>query len=253
MSTAPLFPPPPNGSESFNKLEWLQDVAALIEPEARERFLLRIATFQQVNPRDPLFATLDAMGLLTLAYQKVPDQIAKSMEDARTIEATVASSLEATKQAAAGIQQSVDKAQTVLNQLREEIQRHGEASIAATRQALEDMRAEVSASIASDNVVIAYEEATRRRFTEVIDGTIQPGITKATTLITKLLEEWLNGTVDQLFGKMSSNVNQTLTSVTRDFRVRLYGAWSGLLWAMLGGGLIAGMALFLAGYYLGKH
>jgi hypothetical protein len=52
---------------------------------------------------------------------------------------------------------------------------------------------------------------------------------------------------------MSGAVNATLTSVTRDFRVRLYGAWSGLLWAMVGAGMIGGLILFMAGFYLGKH
>ena len=58
--------------------------------------------------------------------------------------------------------------------------------------------------------------------------------------------------LDQQLTKMSGAVNATLTSVTRDFRVRLYGAWSGLLWAMVGGGVIAALILFMAGFYLGK-
>jgi hypothetical protein len=33
MST-PLFPA--NGKEAFNKIEWLQDVASVLEPEARD-------------------------------------------------------------------------------------------------------------------------------------------------------------------------------------------------------------------------
>jgi hypothetical protein len=78
MSTPSPFPA--NGTEAFNKVEWLQDVTSVLEPEARERFLLRVATFQQVNPRDPLFATLDAMGLLTLAFQKVPSEIPRHAE-----------------------------------------------------------------------------------------------------------------------------------------------------------------------------
>ena len=253
--SSPLFPqsPTPNGGDAFSKVEWLQDVASLIEPEARQRFLLRVATFQQVNPRDPLFATLDAMGLLTLAFQKVPGQIAKSVEEARSIKNNVTASVEASQQTAAEIRQMLAGAQSILEQLRDEIQRQGEATIETTRQALEDMRVEVSASMSSEKVVRTYEEATRQRFAEVIDGTVQPGITKATTLITNRLETWANGVLDQQLGKMSSAVTATLTSITRDFRVRLYGAWSGLLWAMLGGGVIAGLALFMAGYYLGKH
>ena len=242
-----------NGKEAFNKVEWLQDVTSVLEPEARERFLLRVATFQQVNPRDPLFATLDAMGLLTLAFQKVPSEIAKSVDEARAISEHVTTSVEASKEAAADIQKLVEQAHATLKQLKDEIQRQGEITIETTRQALEDLRQEVSANMSSENVVKAYEEATRKRFGEVMDSTVQPAITKSTTLITNRLESWAEGVLDQQLTKMSGAVNRTLTSVTRDFRVRLYGAWSGLLWAMLGGGVIAGLIMFMAGYYLGKQ
>ena len=251
MSTPSLVPA--NGKDTFNKIEWLQDVASVLEPEARERFLLRVATFQQVNPRDPLFATLDAMGLLTLAFQKVPGQIAKSVDEARAISEHVTTSVEASKEAAADIQKLVDEAHATLKQLKDEIQRQGEITIEATRQALEDMRQEISANMSSENLVQAYEEGTRKRFGEVIDGTVQPAITKSTTLITNRLQNWADGVLDQQLTKMSGAVNATLTSVTRDFRVRLYGAWSGLLWAMVGGGVIAGLIMFMAGFYLGKH
>ena len=87
----------------------------------------------------------------------------------------------------------------------------------------------------------------------MINGTVQPAIIKSTTLITDRLESWAEGVLDQQLTKMSGAVNATLKSVTRDFRVRLYGAWSGLLWAMVGGGVIAGLTLFMAGFYLGKH
>jgi len=245
--------PPLNGDDGFNKVEWLQDVAALIEPEARERFLLRLATFQQVNPRDPHFAMLDAMGLLTLAFQRLPTQIAKSVDQAQAISEHVTTSVAASKNAAAEIQQLMEQAHVTLKQLKDEVQRQGEITIETTRQVLEDMRQAVSVSMSSEHVVRAYEEATRQRFREVIDGTVQPAITKSTTLITNRLETWAEGILDQQLAKMSSAVNATLTSVTRDFRVRLYGAWSGLLWAMLGGGVIAGLILFMAGYYLGSH
>jgi hypothetical protein len=251
MSTSSLVPA--NGKEAFDKVEWLQDVTSVLEPEARERFLLRVATFQQVNPRDPLFATLDAMGLLTLAFQKVPGQIAKSVDEARAIREHVTTSVAASKEAAADIQKLVEQAHATLKQLKDEVQRQGEITIETTRQALEDMRQEVLANMSSENVIQAYEEATRKRFGEVIDGTVEPAITKSTTLITNRLQSWAEGMLDQQLTKMSGAVNATLTSVTRDFRVRLYGAWSGLLWAMVGGGVIAGLIMFMAGFYLGKY
>jgi membrane-associated HD superfamily phosphohydrolase len=190
---------------------------------------------------------------LTLAFQKVPGQIAKSVDEARAISEHVTTSVEASKEAAADIQKLVEQAHATLKQLKDEIQRQGEITIETTRQALDDVRQKVSANMSSENVVKAYEEATRKRFGEVIDGTVQPAITKSTTLITNSLQSWAEGVLDQHLTKMSGAVNATLTSVTRDFRVRLYGAWSGLLWAMVGGGVIAGLILFMAGFYLGKH
>jgi len=165
----------------------------------------------------------------------------------------VTTSIEASKEAAADIQKLVEQAHATLKQLKDEIQRQGEMTIDTTRQTLEDMRQEVSANLSSENVVKAYEEATRKRFVEVMDSTVQPAITKSTTLITNRLESWAEGVLDQHLTKMSGAVNRTLMSVTRDFRVRLYGAWSGLLWAMVGGGVIAGLIMFMAGFYLGKH
>lgn len=242
-----------NGDSPFDKAEWLQDVLSLLEPEMRERFLLRLATFQQVNPRDPLFATLDAMGLLTLAFQRVPGQIANSIETSRGIQAHVEASREAVTQAATEIRHLLQEIQVAVESVNERIARQAATAIETTRQTLEDMRNDVSAAISSEVVVKAYETATRERFGQIIDGTVEPAIKKSTTLITNRLESWADGVLDHQLGRMSSAVTATLTSVTRDFRVRLYGAWSGLLWAMLGGGAMAGMALFILGYYLGKH
>src|SRR5262249_10358582 len=99
----------------------------------------------------------------------------------------------------------------------------------------------------------SYREATRKRFVELIDGRVRPEIKNATTLITDRRERGAEGVLDQQLTKMSGALNATLPSVTRDFRVRLYGAWSGLLWAMVGGGVIAGLIMFMTGFYLGKH
>lgn len=242
-----------NSDSPFDKAEWLQDVLSLLEPEARQRFLLRLATFQQVHPRDPLFATLDAMGLLTLAFQRIPIQIANSIEESRGIQAHVEASCKAVAQTATEIRRLLQEIQATVDSANKEVARQSETAIGTTRQTLEDMRNEVSAAISSEAVVNAYETATRERFGQIIDGTIQPAIAKSATILTGRLESWADGVLDQQLGRMSSAVTATLTSVTRDFRVRLYGAWSGLLWAMLGGGAVAGMILFMVGYYLGKQ
>jgi hypothetical protein len=44
-----------------------------------------------------------------------------------------------------------------------------------------------------------------------------------------------------------------LASATADFRLKLGGAWVWLLWACLGGGLIAGGLLLVGGFWLGRN
>jgi hypothetical protein len=41
--------------------------------------------------------------------------------------------------------------------------------------------------------------------------------------------------------------------VTRDFRVKLLGAWSYLLLSVFAGGLLGGFGLLFLGYWFGKH
>jgi hypothetical protein len=78
---------------------------------------------------------------------------------------------------------------------------------------------------------------------------MQQQLEMATAAITRKMDEWITGSVD----RSVQQVGVALTAATRDFRVRLYGAWSGLLWAMMGGGAIAGLGMFFAGYWLGRH
>jgi len=44
-----------------------------------------------------------------------------------------------------------------------------------------------------------------------------------------------------------------LAAVTRDFRGKLLGAWSNLLWSVFAGGIHCGFGLIFLGYWLGRH
>lgn len=49
------------------------------------------------------------------------------------------------------------------------------------------------------------------------------------------------------------NAKDALMAVTRDFRVKLLGAWSYRLWSVFTEGLLCGFGLLFLGYWLGKH
>jgi hypothetical protein len=49
------------------------------------------------------------------------------------------------------------------------------------------------------------------------------------------------------------NAQDTLAAGTQDFRLKLLGARSSLLWSVFAGGLPRGFGLLFLGYWLGKH
>lgn len=213
----------------MEKIEWLQDVLTCLPDEAtRQRFLLRLNSFTNVSPKDPLFGTLDAMGLLTLAFRNLVTSFGSTTAEFRGVQARV--------------RESVDIAERNLKSV-------VSAAGHETQQLLEDVRKELRESISSEAIVKAYDEETRKQFGFVIQGLMQKQLETATGLITAQMEKWVEENVQ----RSVQQVNVALTAATKDFRVRLYGAWSGLLWAMLGGGAIAALGLFFCGYWLGRH
>jgi hypothetical protein len=63
------------------------------------------------------------------------------------------------------------------------------------------------------------------------------------------MEMWVTGKLNDSV-KLAESV---LGAVTRDFRIRLFGAWSSLLWGVFAAGLLAGGALFAGGFWLGRN
>jgi hypothetical protein len=63
------------------------------------------------------------------------------------------------------------------------------------------------------------------------------------------MESWVAGKLNDSI-KLAEGA---LGAVTRDFRVRLFGAWSSLLWSVFAAGLLAGTGLLAGGFWLGRH
>ena len=50
-----------------------------------------------------------------------------------------------------------------------------------------------------------------------------------------------------------AEAQKALSAANNDFKSKLSGAWGRLLWACIGGGLIAGGLLLAGGFWLGRN
>jgi len=118
-----------------------------------------------------------------------------------------------------------------------------------TRQLLEDVQASLHEAIAGDAILKSYTEETRQQFAAVIRTIIESSLTQALATSQKQMDGWLKGALNGAI----RNAQDTLAAVTRDFRGKLLGAWSYLLWSVFAGGLLCGFGLLFLGYWMGKH
>ena len=123
-----------------------------------------------------------------------------------------------------------------------------EAGVTA-RQPLEDVQASLHDSIAGEAILKCYTEETRQQFAAVIRSIIESSLAQALATSQKQMDGWLKGALDGAI----CNAQDALAAVTRDFRVKLLGAWSYLLWSVFAGDLLSGFGLLFLGYWLGKH
>jgi citrate lyase gamma subunit len=118
-----------------------------------------------------------------------------------------------------------------------------------TRQLLEDVQASLHDSIAGEAILKCYTEETRQQFAAVIRTIIESSLAQALATSQKQMDGWIKGALDGAI----RNAQDALAAVTRDFRFKLLGAWSYLLWSVFAGGLLCGFGLLFLGYWLGKH
>ena len=118
-----------------------------------------------------------------------------------------------------------------------------------TRQLLENVQASLHDSIAGEAILKCYREETRQQFVAVIRTIIESSLTQFLATSQKQMDDWLKGALDGAI----HNAQEVLAAVARDFRVKLLGAWSYLLWSVFAGGILCGFGLLFLGYWFGKH
>lgn len=124
-----------------------------------------------------------------------------------------------------------------------------EGATITARQLLEDVQASLHDSIAGEAILKCYTEETRQQFAAVIRTIIELNLSQALATSHKQMDGWLNGALNEAI----RNAKELLATVTRDFRVKLLGTWSYLLWNVFAGGLLCGFGFLFLGFWLGKH
>ena len=214
-----------------DKTAWIRDLVFLAFPEgeARERVLIDLVhQFSKMDPEDPEWLRYK----LSIVECRALENTARSLTDAATEQARLRSvTREIADFAATQMRGSIDSAAQT------------------TRQLLEDVQASLHEAIAGDAILKSYSEETRQQFAAVIRTIIESSLTQALATSQKQMDGWLKGALNGAI----RNAQDTLAAVTRDFRGKLLGAWSYLLWSVFAGGLLCGFGLLFLGYWMGKH
>ncbi len=124
-----------------------------------------------------------------------------------------------------------------------------QSATAETRQLLEDVQANLHDAIAGEAILKSYTEETREKFGVVIARIMEAQLGRALEISQAKMESWVTGKLNDSI-KLAEGA---LGAVTRDFRVKLFGDWSGLLWGIFAAGVLAGAGLLAAGFWLGRH
>ena len=72
----------------MSAIDTLKRVAQMLPSESRERFLLMCTRFQNVPEDDEYLQILEAIGLMSLLWKEVPEQIKTIIEGASPVEST---------------------------------------------------------------------------------------------------------------------------------------------------------------------
>jgi hypothetical protein len=214
-----------------DKTAWIRDLVFLAFPEgeARERVLIDLVQqFSKMDPEDPEWLRYK----LSIVECRALENTARSLTDAATEQARLRGvTREIADFAATQMKGSIDSASQTIRQL------------------LEDVQASLHEAIAGDAILKSYTEETRQQLAAVIRTIIESSLTQALATSQKQMDGWLKGSLDGAI----RNAQDALAAVSRDFRGKLLGAWSYLLWSVFAGGLLCGFGLLFLGYWMGKH
>ncbi len=211
--------------------DWIRDLVYLAFPdgEARERALFDlIQQFAKMDPQDPEWLRYK----LTVVECRAMENIAGGL---------VASA--AAQERLRGVTREISD--FTARELKVTVQN----AMAETRQLLEDVQANLHDAIAGEAILKNYTEETRKQFGVVIAHIMEAQLGRALEISQSKMESWVAGKLTESI-KLAEGA---LGAVTRDFRVRLFGAWSGLLWSIFAAGLLAGASLLAGGFWLGRH
>jgi len=224
MTTAPV-----TGMEEGS--DWIRNLVYLAFPEgeARERVLIDLVKqFSKMDPHDPEWLRYK----LSVVECRALESVARSLNEAAAEQARLR-----------GITREM--ADYAATQLRGTI----ESAAANTRQLLEDVQLSLHDAVSGNAILKSYTEETRQQFAKVIVAIIEETLVRALSTSQQRMDAWVKGSLDQTF----QEAQKSLAAATKDFRLKLGGAWGQLLWGCVGGGLLAGGLLLAGGFWLGKH
>ena len=231
------------GMDNAEKMEWLADVASLLPPGQRERFLLRIASYtQEVNLKDPIFGMLDALGLTVIAYRGLVEQMKAQVDEVKV----AADEIRAVR---GGVREALE---IVENRLKQMIG----SSTNDARQLLKDVRSEMRDAISPERIAKAFAEESQKQFAAVSQKLIddqfaqtQQQLVAASEIVAKKLQAWVEVNVNDAVERSK----KAMDGAVQDFKFKLFSQWGVMFWSAIGGGLIAAVALFVSGYLIGRH
>ena len=214
-----------------DKTAWIRDLVFLAFPEgeARERVLIDLVQqFSKMDPEDPEWLRYK----LSIVECRALENTARSLTDAAAEQTRLRRvTREIADFAATQLKGSIDSAAQT------------------TRQLLEDVQASLHEAIAGDAILKSYSEETRKHFAAVIKSLIDESLTRALALAHGRMDEWVKKTLDHSMAE----AQKALSAANNDFKSKITGAWGRLIWACIGGGLIAGVLLLAGGVWLGRN
>jgi hypothetical protein len=223
MSTAPLA--------ANDKSAWIRDLVYLAFPEgeAREQVLFDLVKqFSKMDPEDPEWLRYK----LSVVECRALENVARGLNDAAAEQVRLR-----------GVTREI--ADYAATQMKGTIEEAG----VTTRQLLEDVQASLHEAIAGDAIQKSYSDETRKHFAAVIKSLIDDALTRALTVAHGRMDEWVKKTLEFSMAE----AQKALSAANDDFKSRLTGAWGRLIWACVGGGLIAGALLPAGGLWLGRN
>lgn len=214
-----------------DKTAWIRDLVFLAFPEgeARERVLIDLVQqFSKMDPEDPEWLRYK----LSIVECRALENTARGLAEAATEQARLR-----------GVTREI--ADFAATQMRGSI----ESAAQTTRQLLEDVQASLHEAIAGDAILKTYSEETRKNFSVVIKSLIDESLTRALALAHGRMDEWVKKTLDHSMAE----AQKALAAANSDFKSKITGSWSKLIWACIGGGVIAGVLLLAGGFWLGRN